>query len=324
MISKVNYIYKRFNNNFISNENQIKIKGIKTKKTVISSFGNEKLEKIDNEENRFTINKIVDTKKEEELKEKIKKESEIIFEEKLQKETEELKDRLKKEYDEKLQERINKEKEELQNKLKEADEELKVKLNKENENLKERLIKEQEEINVKLNNENDDLKKENETLKNKLEIENKEILQQKEKQNILNIIPSKNEEFTLEKTTYDKIINDNFYSVEKIQLNIDKLQKPEIELTEQGVQIEENKPEVEEKTTDTLDLEKKEIKITTKKIIKKTNILKYEFKNNSICKDSKLKIIKRVTKPENSLDKSNIINKIKSFTINKIESDNQN
>ena len=52
------------------------------------------------------------------------------------------------------------------------------------------------------------------------------------------------------------------------QNEIDKNQEPKKEFIEEGIQKEDN-IEKEEKTTDTFDLEKKEIKITTKKIKKK-------------------------------------------------------
>ena len=72
-----------------------------------------------------------------------------------------------------------------------------------------------------------------------------------------------------------------------------KLQKPLKEFVEQGIQKEE-RIEKEEKTTDTLDLEKKEIKITTKKVVKKTNLL-HRYNNNLICENSQL-IINKVPK----------------------------
>ena len=70
----------------------------------------------------------------------------------------------------------------------------------------------------------------------------------------------------------------------------EKLQNPLKEFVEEGIQKEE-KIEKEEKTTDTLDLEKKEIKITTKKVVKKTNIL-HKFDKNLICENSQLIINK--------------------------------
>ena len=126
------HIHSRFNDISISDEGQINIKGNENK-----TFGNDKLEKIENE--KITINKIYDGKKNEELREK------------LQKETEELQDKLKKDNEE-LQNKL-KENEDLQNKLKD-------KLEKEKEN---------EELKNKLEKDAEDLKKENEDLKDKLE-----------------------------------------------------------------------------------------------------------------------------------------------------------
>ena len=87
------------------------------------------------------------------------------------------------------------------------------------------------------------------------------------------------------------------------------MQEPKKELTE-----EQPKPLLKEETTDTLDLEKKEIKITTRKILRKTNIIKYGFKNNSVCLDTQLNIISPKLK-----EKDNVINKIKSFSLNKTD-----
>ena len=63
-ITKTNYVYKRFNNNYICNENQIKLKGSKTNKNIITSFNDKKLEKIDIAENKFPIYKTIDINKE--------------------------------------------------------------------------------------------------------------------------------------------------------------------------------------------------------------------------------------------------------------------
>ena len=66
----------------------------------------------------------------------------------------------------------------------------------------------------------------------------------------------------------------------------------------------------EEKTTDTMDLERKEIKITTKKVVKKTNILKPKFSKNSIFENIQIIINKSKKEKEN-----NIINKINQLKI---------
>ena len=114
-----------------------------------------------------------------------------------------------------------------------------------------------------------------------------------------------------------KSIKNENYSLDNIQLTIEKVQKIPLKLTDEEVQIE-IEPKREEKTTDTFDLEKREIKITTKKILKKTNVLRREFKNNEICPDTKLNIYKI---NENQLEKNNVINKIQSFTLNKMENE---
>ena len=329
-ISKISYIYKR--------------------------FGKENLKKIDNDENKFTIEKTIDPKKEQELKDKLKKEAENQLKEKMKKEIDDLKEKLQKESEDKLNERLKNEVEKLENKLIKENDEIKQKLINENKELKDKLKKEseeqlqqkinqeieklqfnlkkeaekeliekfnkeKEEIENKLKNENNKLKNENEEIKNKLDEEKeKEKLKEIEKQNILRRNkPNKNEEFIIEKSYNNKNENNNLYSIEQIQLSIDKLQKQEKELTEKGCQIQDNKPQLKEKSTDTIDLGKKEIKITTKKILRKKNIIRNVFKSNSICSDSKLNIYNR-----NSLKEiKNIINKVKSFSINKNILDNE-
>lgn len=74
----------------------------------------------------------------------------------------------------------------------------------------------------------------------------------------------------------------------------------------------------EEKTTDTLDLERKEIKITTKKVVKKTNILKPKFNNNSICENTQININR--IQQENEEEKNNKLNIVK--IINKRNKEN--
>ena len=268
-IAKTNYIYKRFNNNLIANESKINIEGKESKPTIISSFGNEKLEKVGIPQNQFTINSIEDNKKEQEIKDKMQKEIESQINIKLQNEKEEIKEKLQKE--------------------------------------------------------NIDLKKENEELKNKIETEKgkeKEIIVQK--QNMFeNILPIAMEEFEFEamknnaKEERENKFNDEDYSLTHNELTFEKIIKEPKQISEQGIQIEEIKPLKEEKITDTFDLEKKEIKINYKKILKKTNVLKHKFNSNSICSDTKLNI--------NNLNREryNIINKVKCFTIEKQEKENE-
>ena len=266
-ISRTNYIYKRFNNNLIANESKIKIEGIYSKPTIISSFINEKLEKVEIPQNKFTINGMEDNKKEQELKIKIQKEIEW---------------------------------------------QMNTKLEKEKEELKEKLLKE-----------NNDLKSENEELRKMEHKREKEIIAQK--QTIFeNLLPIATEEFEFEGLEINEYrekgdLHNDDYSLTHNELFFEKMQKESKELSEQGIQIEEIKPEQEEKTTDTFDLEKKEIKINYKKILKKTNVLKHKFNDNSICSDTKLYINNQ------NKEKNNVINKIKSFSIQKkkIEKNNK-
>ena len=159
--------------------------------------------------------------------------------------------------------------------------------------------------------------------KEKEEIEKKLIEEQNKKNSFVNISPIATDEFTLEmeynnilevKDTINIGFNDETLDIENMQFSIDSIPK---EVSEQGIQIEEEKPKKEEKDTDTFDLEKKEIKITHKKILKKTNVLRHEFRNNSICSDTKININKtsNLIKDRNN----NVINKTKCFTINQIE-----
>ena len=119
-----------------------------------------------------------------------------------------------------------------------------------------------------------------------------------------------------------KRFNNNYISHEN-QINI-KRERPKFKILESSIIQNQNELEQlknqekgypekgikkEEKTTDTIDLERKEIKITTKKIIKKTNILKSKFNNNSICENVQIIINKAQTEKES--DKINKINKLK-------------
>ena len=328
-VAKVNYVFKRFNNNTISNQSQININGIKPQEEKVTSFANEMLEKIQIEENKFTIDKTEDKSKELEIKENIIKENEEIKNKleneknELIKQNEELKDKLQTKSNE-----LKKEKEELKNKYENENN----KLHKENEKLKDKLqneknllIKENEELKNKYENQNNELKKEYENLKNKIENDNKENIIEVRRRNILNnSIPMATEEFTLEKEEYVNEDNgednelEDLFSVENIQLSIDKAPKEQKELSEQGIQKEESKPKFEEKKTDTFDLEKKDTINTNEDILKKTNVLRHEFKNNSICSETQFKISEtKANKPRNSfIGENNIIVNELSLTLN--------
>ena len=103
-----------------------------------------------------------------------------------------------------------------------------------------------------------------------------------------NIYISNENQIFIKRQKNKNINNTNIIPLE--QNESEKLQKPLKKFVEEGIQKEE-KIEKEEKTTDTLDLEKKEIKITTKKVVKKTNIL-HKFDKNLICENSQLIINK--------------------------------
>ena len=323
-VAKTNFVYKRFNHNLISNENQISIESVKPKSTIISSFGNEKLEKVEIEDNKFTINKTEDKQKEKELRDILQKEAENQIKIKLLEESKEIQNKIMNENEE-----LKKENEELKNKL--NNENI---LNQENQekpeieeikyNLEPNAV-EEFTIYKEYNNKDETLENitplaiDDFTLEKVYNKENEENEENKEnedfKENKVSNEPITVEDFTIEKE--DKKINCENYSLDNVNFSINKIPK---EICEQGIQIEEKKPEKKEKTTDTFDLEKREIKITSRKILKKTNVLRHEFKNNSICPDTKINI----NKPSDLLkERNNIINKIKYFTINKQEKENE-
>ena len=350
-VAKTNYVYKRFNNIKITNVTKISIESTTPQSTIISSFGNEKLEKVELNENKFTIEKTEDPKKEQELKEKIQKETVAQLEIKFQKEKEEmqkdfekqnneLKNELRKENEEMknilekenkdIKSKLEKENEDLKNKYEKENEELKIKLEKENEEIKSKLEKENEDLKIRFEKGNEELKtkleKEKEELKIKLEIEKEnEIKELKEKQkNFENVLPIATDEFSVD-NDYDEE-EENKRKLEEIieEYNIGHIElcfgKEPTSVSEQGIQKDEEKPEMGEKTTDTFDLEKREIRITRKTILKKTNVLYHQFKNNSVCSDTKINI----NKPSNMLkERKKVINKVESFTINKTEAEKE-
>ena len=324
-VAKTNFVYKRFHNNSISTQNQIQIENIKSEPTIITSFGNDKLETVPIEENKFTINKTEDKKKENELKEKLQKEAETQIKMKLEEENKELQNKIINENEE-----LKKENEELKNKIQKEIEE-----NKEKKENNEPSAVEEFTINKEYSNKNEiignikplaiddftiekqdnkDIMKDNEPLA----VEEFSIIKEYSNKNetIKNIKPLAVEDFTIENQQNKEKESDNKnyenYTLDNVQFSIEK--KPKI-LSEQGIQIEEIKPEQIEKMTDTFDLEKREIRITHKKVLKKTNVLRHEFKHNSICSDIKLSI----NKSSDLLKERNneIINKKTSLTLNK-------
>ena len=349
-VAKTNYVYKRFTNNKIIDEAKISIENATPQSTIISSFGNENLEKVKINENKFTIEKTKDPKKEQELKETIQKETEVQLEIKFQKEKEEMQKDFENQNNE-LKNKLEKEKEEMKNKLEKENAEIKIKLEKENENLRNKFEKDNEDLKIKLEKENEEIKnkleKENEDLKIKFEKENEElksklikekeelkiklqiekeneIKELKEKQNNFeNVLPIATDEFSVDndydeeeekKRKLEDIIEE--YYISHMELCFEKKPKQPIQISEQGIQKDEEKPEMDEKTTDTFDLENREIKITHKRILKKTNVLYHQFKNNSICSDTKINI----NKPSNMLKERNkVINKVESLSIDKKE-----
>ena len=86
----------------------------------------------------------------------------------------------------------------------------------------------------------------------------------------------------------------------KSQFTINGIQKEPIEMSEEGIQYEVNKDDLCEKNTDTSDLIPKEIKITMKKTVKKTNVLKGKVKPNYISNEIQFNIngIEKQTSPE--------------------------
>ena len=308
-ILKTNYVYKRFTSNFITKENQLELKG---KKLKIFAFNPKKLEKNDISENNFTIEKTIDHKKEEELELKLK--------EKFDKELEEIKEKMQKESDDKLKEDIKKISDEMENKMKKENEEIKDKLIKKNdelinkiqkesdEQLQEKINKEIENLKIKLKDEEEILKEkyneENKELKNRLIKEKEEIKEQLEKEK--NDLKKENEELKTKLDNEEKTRKEE-------QENKIKSNKP---ILNEEFTIENNENDLKEKTIDKKETNKKQIIITTKKILKKTNILKHSFKNNSIYKDYTLKLVIPKIKTN---QKDNIINKIKSFSINKTD-----
>ena len=272
-ISKTNFVYKRFNHNMISNENSINIEStIIPKSTIISSFGNEKLEKVEILDNKFTINKTIDTAKEQELKDKIKNEVEA--------------------------------------------------------NLEIKYLKEKEDLQNVLEMRNNNLKKENEELKNILDQEKEMKAKEDNHKSTYNAIqPIATDEFTLDveynseeekneisdnadenEKYYEDRDNVVEYDMEHIELIVEGGKKKPIEISEQ-----ENKTEEEQKNKekiDTFDLESKKTEVPFEEILKKTNVLRNENKNNFICSDTKVSINTSLK------DKNNIINKIYSFSIN--------
>ena len=305
IVAKTNYVYKRFNNNKIAYLAKISIESTRPQSTIISSFGNEKLEKVELNENKFTIEKTEDPKKEQELKEKIQKETEVELEKKFQKEKEEMQKDFENQNNE-IKTELKKENEEMKNKLEKENEEIKNKLEKENDELKNKYEKEKEDLKIKLEKENKDIKskleKENEYLKNKFEKENEELKTklEKEKEDLIiklekeinelkdkpynfgNVLPIATDEFSVD-NDYDEEEEENRkfeekiegYDIGHLELCFEKEPKEPIPVSEQGIQKDEDKPEMDEKTTDTFDLEKKEIKITHKKEFRL-----FRYKNN--------------------------------------------
>ena len=75
----------------------------------------------------------------------------------------------------------------------------------------------------------------------------------------------------------------------KSKFTINGIQKEPVPVNEEGIQYERNVDDLSEKMTDTFDLIPKEIKITTKKIVKKTNIIKKPY-NNVVTLENQIKI----------------------------------
>ena len=137
---------------------------------------------------------------------------------------------------------------------------------------------------------------------------NNEIISENE----LNIIAIKKSKTILEKESQEKepkkiqiidnCIQFNIEKVEKKELPLEKINNEEINILSQPREIislisknneftiDKTAPETNEQDTDTSDLIPKEIKITMKKTVKKTNVLRKEFKNNQIVNENKFDI----------------------------------
>ena len=151
-----------------------------------------------------------------------------------------------------------------------------------------------------------------------------------------------NNRFTVEKTNIkekepqksdktqniDNCIQFNIEKVEKKELPLQKVSNEEINIISQPREIislisknneftiDKTAPETNEQDTDTSDLIPKEIKITMKKTVKKTGVLRKEFKNNQIAYENKLNI-NSIEKVQPVLEQEVIENN--RFTIEKVD-----
>ena len=215
------------------------------------------------------------------------------------------------------------------------------------------VIKGKDEKEVEKDRTDEEKQKEDEPISesNKEKInKNNEIISENEL-NIIAIKKSKpilekesqeNNRFTVEKTNIkekdpnkiqniDNCIQFNIEKVEKKELPLEKTNNEEINILSQPREIislisknneftiDKTAPETNEQDTDTSDLIPKEIKITMKKTVKKTNVLRKEFKNNQIVNENKFDI-NRSEKVQLVLEQEVIENN--RFTIEKVDDKN--
>ena len=303
--AKTNYIHSRFNNILISDEGKLNIEGDESKQKL-----NEEIQDKLKKENEKLQNRI---KENEDMKNKLGKDNED-----LKKQNEDLKDKLQKEKEnEELNDKLQKETQEFKNEntlLQDKIKEINLKqdnLQKENDELKNKIEheKQKNKLNDKFKKETEDLKKENQKLKDELqkgqEKENEQLkakmkenkdLHDKINQNnqMLDKLQRENEEMNLklkELTKENKELKDNRSKDNEnysLKLSNDQVQKsPKLTKLENIPKKEEKE---KEKEKDSGDSHKKKLIINTKKVIKRTNILKHSFKDNEVCSNVQLNI----------------------------------
>ena len=343
-VNKKNVIVKKINLKLISNKSSSQEKD--NKKLVIANNWNELL-KEESLQSKFTIKK----KKSKPIKIEIQKNIEITLEatEDISKAKEKLMDNWKELNSEEKVEEINIEKQPQQRQIKITTKKILKKTNYiykkfDNSNLsminnqlniegKKRMpcsefTSENSKINININNEYEQKRSLNERELKALKVNEIFINAENYKKKEIKITTK----MSVTKTKFiHKKFKNNYISHEN-QINI-KRQKPKYNKLELSIPPEENEldklknklkefeekgVQKEEKTTDTLDLERKEIKITTKKVVKKTNILKPKFNNNSICENTQININR--IQQENEEEKNNKLNIVK--IINKRNKEN--
>ena len=139
-----------------------------------------------------------------------------------------------------------------------------------------------------------------------------------------NVIDIKNQ-FTINGISKTKKPEENVID-KKTEITLEGIHKEPTEMKEEEMQYEINKDDLCEKTTDTSDLIPKEIKLTLKKTVKKTNVIKNKV-INSICSETQFSIdrTKQEITPQENVEKEKIVENtiIKSDWNNCLEKDVQ-